>query len=100
MIRDRTLEARRKLVSKLPITGKIVRGSLLKRVVRHSKGCPKCARGPGLRSDGELSRRAHAPVQRAPRASSRNTPMAEQLPGAEGGDRGDLRAQPSSAASG
>lgn len=47
MIRDRTLEARRKLVSKLPITGEILRGSLLKRVVRHSKGCPKCARGEG-----------------------------------------------------
>jgi hypothetical protein len=47
MIRDRTLEARRKLVSKLPITGEILRGSLLKRVVRHSKGCPKCERGEG-----------------------------------------------------
>jgi hypothetical protein len=47
MIRDRTLQARRKLVSKLPITGEILRGSLLERVVRHSKGCPKCARGEG-----------------------------------------------------
>ena len=47
MIRDRTLQARRKLVSKLTITGEILRGSLLERVVRHSKGCPKCARGEG-----------------------------------------------------
>jgi hypothetical protein len=47
MIRDRTLQARRKLVSKLPITGEILRGSLLERVVRHSQGCPKCARGEG-----------------------------------------------------
>ena len=47
MIRDRTLQARRKLVSKLPITGEILRGSLLERVVGHSKGCPKCARGEG-----------------------------------------------------
>jgi hypothetical protein len=47
MIRDRTLQARRKLLSKLPITGEILRGSLLERVVRHSKGCPKCARGEG-----------------------------------------------------
>ena len=47
MIRDRALQARRKLVSKLPITGEILRGSLLERVVRHSKGCPKCARGEG-----------------------------------------------------
>jgi hypothetical protein len=38
---------RRKLVSKLPITGEILRGSLLERVVRHSKDCPKCARGEG-----------------------------------------------------
>jgi hypothetical protein len=47
MIRDRTLQARRKLVSKLPITGEMLRGSLLERVVRHSKDCPKCARGEG-----------------------------------------------------
>jgi hypothetical protein len=38
---------RRKLVSKLPITGEILRGSLLERVVRHSKDCPQCARGEG-----------------------------------------------------
>jgi hypothetical protein len=47
MIRNRTLEVRRKLLSGLPITGDILRGSLLERVVRHSKGCPKCARGEG-----------------------------------------------------
>ena len=47
MIRDPRLQARRKLVSKLPITGEMLRGSLLERVVRHSKGCPKCARGEG-----------------------------------------------------
>jgi hypothetical protein len=47
MIRDRTLQARRKLLIKLPITGELLRGSLLDRVVRHSKGCPKCARGEG-----------------------------------------------------
>jgi hypothetical protein len=34
-------------VSRLPITGEILRGSLLERVVRHSKDCPKCARGEG-----------------------------------------------------
>jgi hypothetical protein len=47
MIRDRALQARRKLLNKLPITGEMLRGSLLERVVRHSKGCPKCARGEG-----------------------------------------------------
>jgi hypothetical protein len=47
MIRNRTLQVRRKLLSRLPITGDILRGSLLERVVRHSKACPKCERGEG-----------------------------------------------------
>jgi hypothetical protein len=49
MIPDQTLRARQKLVSKLPITGEILRGSLLERTVRHTKDCPKCARGDGHR---------------------------------------------------
>src|SRR6185312_10243449 len=47
MIRDRTLRARGKLVGKLPISGELLRGSLLERTVRHTKNCPKCARGEG-----------------------------------------------------
>src|SRR5206468_9789967 len=47
MIRDRTLQTREKLVGKLPVTGELLRGSLLERTVRHTKGCPKCARGEG-----------------------------------------------------
>src|SRR5439155_19892282 len=47
MIRSRALQAREKLVSKLPVTGGLVRGSLLERTVRHRKDCPKCARGEG-----------------------------------------------------
>ena len=47
MIRERTLRTRQKVVSKLPITGEILRGSLLERTVRHTKDCPKCARGEG-----------------------------------------------------
>jgi Family of unknown function (DUF6788) len=47
MIRDQALRAREKLVSKLPISGELLRGSLLERTVRHTKGCPKCARGEG-----------------------------------------------------
>lgn len=47
MIRIRTLQAREKLLGKLPITGEIVRGALLERTVRHRSGCPKCARGEG-----------------------------------------------------
>ena len=47
MIRDRTLRARQKLVERLPVTGELLRGSLLDRIVRHTSGCPKCARGEG-----------------------------------------------------
>jgi hypothetical protein len=47
MIRDQTIRARDKLIGKLPITGELLRGSLLERTVWHSKGCPKCARGEG-----------------------------------------------------
>jgi Family of unknown function (DUF6788) len=47
MIRSRALQTREKLVSKLPVTGELLRGSLLERTVRHRKDCPKCARGEG-----------------------------------------------------
>jgi hypothetical protein len=47
MIRERTLAAREKLVGRLPVTGELLRGTLLERVVRHKSGCPKCARGEG-----------------------------------------------------
>jgi hypothetical protein len=48
MIREQqALRTREKLVSKLPVTGELLRGSLLERTVRHTKDCPKCARGEG-----------------------------------------------------
>src|SRR2546429_6359085 len=47
MIRDRALYLREKRVGKLPVTGELLRGSLLERTIRHTKGCPKCARGEG-----------------------------------------------------
>ena len=47
MIRDRTLNAREKLLESLPVTGELLRGSLLDRIVRHTSGCPKCERGEG-----------------------------------------------------
>ena len=47
MIRARTLQAREKLLRKLPVSGELLRGTLLERTVRHSKNCPKCARGEG-----------------------------------------------------
>ena len=40
---------RDKLVARLPVTGELLRGSLLERTVWHNKGCPKCARGEGHR---------------------------------------------------
>ena len=49
MIRGQTLRARQRLVSKLSISGELLRGSLLERTVRHTKDCPKCARGEGHR---------------------------------------------------
>ena len=47
MIRDRALQTRDKLVAKLPVTGELLRGTLLERTVRRNTGCPKCARGEG-----------------------------------------------------
>jgi hypothetical protein len=47
MIREQALRARQKLVGKLPVTGELLRGSLLERTVRHTKDWPKCARGEG-----------------------------------------------------
>ena len=49
MIRDDALRARERLVGELRFTGELLRGSLLERTVRRTKGCPKCARGEGHR---------------------------------------------------
>jgi hypothetical protein len=47
MIREKTLQTRQELVDELPITGELLRGSLLERIVHHTGGWPKCARGEG-----------------------------------------------------
>jgi hypothetical protein len=47
MVRQQTIRARDKLVGKMPISGELLRGTLLERTVRHKSGCPKCARGEG-----------------------------------------------------
>jgi len=49
MILEQALRSRQKLVGKLPVTGELLRGSLLERTVRHTKDCAKCARGEGHR---------------------------------------------------
>jgi hypothetical protein len=39
---------RQKLLDRLPVTGEILRGSLLERTIRnHARGCAKCASGEG-----------------------------------------------------
>jgi hypothetical protein len=47
MKRDETIRARQKLLDKLSISSDMLRGSLFQRIIRHTRGCPKCARGGG-----------------------------------------------------
>src|ERR1700730_16218609 len=41
------IETRQVLVTQLPVTGEILRGSLFERTVRHTSGCTICAGGGG-----------------------------------------------------
>ncbi len=47
MMKHTIAEARQRFLRRLPDLGQIVRGSLLKRVIRHRQGCPKCEAGEG-----------------------------------------------------
>ncbi len=48
MRRERTIATRERRLDRLPVTGEILRGSLLQRTIRnHAKGCAKCASGEG-----------------------------------------------------
>src|SRR6202008_709273 len=47
MTRDQLLATRQARVTQLPVTGEILRGSLVERTVRHSRGCTICAGGGG-----------------------------------------------------
>jgi hypothetical protein len=48
MTHAQALRARQKLLASLPVTGEILRGSLLERTVfRHKGNCEKCASGEG-----------------------------------------------------
>jgi hypothetical protein len=47
MMKHTMAETRKRLLQRLPDLGRIVRGSLLKRVIRHRQGCPKCEAGEG-----------------------------------------------------
>ena len=45
---ERIIVRRQKLLDRLPVTGEILRGSLLERTIRnHKSGCAKCASGEG-----------------------------------------------------
>src|SRR6516164_9438159 len=89
MIREQTLRTRQKLVNKLPISGELLRGSLLERTGR---------RPPCFRADGDLSGATDAATQRTARAGCRGLSLAEQSSEIEGSDRGCLRTQSRSAA--
>jgi hypothetical protein len=47
MTREQALRKREKLAAKLSSATGVLRGSLLRRTIRHSSGCLKCARGEG-----------------------------------------------------
>ncbi len=47
MKHSQIVQARQRALRRLPDLGEIVRGSLLERVIRHRRGCPKCAAGDG-----------------------------------------------------
>jgi hypothetical protein len=48
MRRDQIVLRRQKLIDRVPVTGEILRGSLLERTIRnHARGCAKCASGEG-----------------------------------------------------
>jgi len=47
MTRGQLIATRQALVSQLPVTGEILRGSVVERTVRHSRGCTICAGGGG-----------------------------------------------------
>jgi hypothetical protein len=48
MMHSQALRARQKLLDRLPVTGEILRGSLLHRIIRpHGAKCAKCASGEG-----------------------------------------------------
>ena len=47
MKRDQLIATRLAMVARLPVTGELLRGSLIERTVRHTRGCTICAGGGG-----------------------------------------------------
>jgi hypothetical protein len=104
MRRERLIARREKLMADLPVTGELLRGSLLERTVRnHARGCAKCASGEGHQMSvltvsypGGATRQFSLRGEMAPQARL----VACQLSAVEGVDRGDMRAQSRAAAPG
>jgi len=47
MTHKQAVQARERLLKRLPSAGEVLRGSLIQRTTRHTSGCPKCASGEG-----------------------------------------------------
>ena len=47
MTHKQAIQARDRLLKRLPSTSELLRGSLIERTTRHTSGCPKCASGEG-----------------------------------------------------
>jgi hypothetical protein len=48
MRQEQVIAQRQKLLGRLPVTGEMVRGSVVERTIRnHASGCAKCASGEG-----------------------------------------------------
>jgi hypothetical protein len=47
MTHKQAIQARERLLKRLPSASEVLRGSLIERATRHTSGCPKCARGEG-----------------------------------------------------
>jgi len=89
------MAARQKLFDRLPMTGDILRGSLLTRTIRnHAKSCAKCASGEGHQlSVLTVSYPGGRTRQFSLRPERVGTPVDRQLSEAEGSDRSHLRTQ-------
>src|ERR1700736_5302530 len=102
MTRDHIIEARQALVTQLPVTGEVLRGSLFERTVRHTSGCTICAGGGGhplwvLTISYAGGRTRQFSLRREQVDEVRRWLGNYQ---AQGSARGDLRAQPRAAAAG
>jgi hypothetical protein len=47
MTHKQAIQARVRLLKRLPSAGEVLRGSLIERTTHHTSGCPKCASGEG-----------------------------------------------------